>query len=110
MQTLNLFHKQMFKRTDGVQQSFWRRQFSDSFTRGQVIFDVMFGVVLPILCFLLDPIVFKGGLIGEPDLVQFRALAYLMSGLAIVALALWLATGMEGCYSSAVAAGIFFTG
>jgi hypothetical protein len=43
------------------QAGFWRRQFAESRTQWQLVFDVVFGVAAPILCFYFDPIVFKGG-------------------------------------------------
>ena len=48
---------------------FWRRQFAPSLTRPQVVFDITFGVIGPILCFGFDPLVFRGGLGGAPLLV-----------------------------------------
>lgn len=40
--------------------SFWRRQFALDPTPKQQVFDVFFGIVLPIVCLICDPIVFKG--------------------------------------------------
>jgi len=37
---------------------FWDKQFTVQATESQMIFDVIFGVALPIFCFLMDPAVF----------------------------------------------------
>ena len=72
---------------------FWRRQFAASVTRPQVIFDITFGVIGPILCFVFDPIVFRDGLGGAPLLSDYRNFVYLFSGLQIASLCFWLLTG-----------------
>ena len=40
---------------------FWRRQFGSNVTTKQKGFDWTVGVVLPLICFLFDPIVFRDG-------------------------------------------------
>jgi len=40
---------------------FWSRQFDASPTSGQVAFDVVFGLLMPLLCFYLDPGIVRGG-------------------------------------------------
>jgi hypothetical protein len=72
---------------------FWRRQFAPSVTRPQIIFDVVFGAIGPILCFVFDPIVFRSGIGGPPLLVDYRNFVYLFSGLQITLLCFWLLTG-----------------
>lgn len=72
---------------------FWRRQFGDAATRAQLRFDVIFGLVLPVLCFAFDPIVFRGdfGLIGREGVYHsVRLFAYTASALEIATLACWL--------------------
>src|SRR5262245_34525163 len=71
---------------------FWRRQFAPVVTRGQIIFDILFGVVAPILCFVFDPLVFRGWL-AAPLFPQYQTFAYLFSGLQIMLLCLWLVSG-----------------
>lgn len=64
--------------------AFWRRQFQKESTESQRIFDWMFGVLLPVGCFLLDPIVFKGfrlTLMGEA-----KPFAYSLSFVSIMSL------------------------
>ncbi|HEV7892553.1 MAG TPA: hypothetical protein VGP08_18210 [Pyrinomonadaceae bacterium] len=76
-----------------VRPRFWRRQFGDAVTRAQFRFDVMFGLVLPVFCFVFDPIVFRGGgeLIGPEGVYQrVRFFAYSASALEMATLACWL--------------------
>jgi hypothetical protein len=74
------------------QKHFWKRQFAPVRTQSQLIFDVMFGIFAPVLCFVFDPIVFRSWAGGAlfPD---YQTFAYLFSGLEIVLLSFWLITG-----------------
>jgi hypothetical protein len=72
---------------------FWRRQFGDVQTRAQLRFDVIFGLVLPVLCFVFDPVVFRGrfDLLGHDGIYQrVRLFAYAASALEMATLACWL--------------------
>jgi hypothetical protein len=86
--------------------SFFARQFAPDRTPGQLIFDCVFGVIAPILCFIADPIVFRSGffaapLLGAPILGQYQLFAYLTSGIAIAALVTWLSfEGHLGAYGA----------
>ncbi|HVF66309.1 MAG TPA: hypothetical protein VM914_01510 [Pyrinomonadaceae bacterium] len=76
-----------------VRPRFWRRQFGDAPTRAQVRFDVIFGLVLPALCFVFDPIVFRGGVgVIRHDGIyrEARLFAYSASALEMATLACWL--------------------
>ena len=64
-----------------------------SVTRPQVLFDITFGAIGPILCFVFDPLVFRNGIGGAPLLSDYRNFVYLFSGLQIALLCLWLLTG-----------------
>jgi hypothetical protein len=68
---------------------FWQRQFSVEVTKGQTEFDWTFGVILPIICFAFDPIVFRGGRDGE-WLGRFTLFAYVLSIVSIMSMAAWL--------------------
>jgi hypothetical protein len=72
---------------------FWKRQFGATVTRRQILFDVAFGVIAPILCFVFDPIVLKSWFLGPPLFPDYQIFAYLFSGLQIVLLILWLLNG-----------------
>ena len=82
---------------------FWRRQFAAAPTRAQRWFDVTFGIVMPVLCFALDPVVFRDGFIrGLYSEHQFYA--YMISAAEIVALCAWLlAAGRAGRRPAALA-------
>ena len=68
--------------------SFWNRQFAPTPTQKQITFDILFGVILPILCIYLDPIVFRRGdfLATKSMLPQYAIFAYLFIGLNVVLL------------------------
>ena len=68
---------------------FWIRQFEPVPTRSQELFDGIFGVILPILCFVADPIVFRGGFFGGPMLEGYQVLAYLVSTIEIGVFIVW---------------------
>lgn len=68
---------------------FWRRQFAAVPTRSQVLFDGIFGVILPILCFVADPVVFKNGIFGPPEFGRYQVLAYLVSTVEIAVFIVW---------------------
>ena len=72
-------------------QGFWRRQFGEQVTPKQRRFDVAFGFVLPVLCFVFDPVVFEGWLFGGPAFYQpLQSYTYTLSAMELVALAAWL--------------------
>lgn len=91
MGTLNLIESE-YVRPASVE-GFWTRQFAADVTKAQVIFDVLFGVVGPILCFGFDPIVFRGDFAGPPLFSEYQLYVYLFSGLQIVILSFWLLAG-----------------
>src|SRR5258705_5604546 len=65
---------------------FWQCQFGSQFTAPQIIFDIAFGIVGPILCFALDPVVFRGGIGGGPLFPDIKIYVFLFSGLEVVML------------------------
>lgn len=70
---------------------FWRRQFAESVTPRQRQFDITFGLILPVVCFVFDPVVFQGWLEdGDGFYGRWRSYAYTVSALEVVALAAWL--------------------
>lgn len=73
---------------------FWSRQFYYPATRNQNIFDLVFGLVLPIISFVADPIVFRAaGFYGEVIFVERQLFAYSGAAIAISTLSLWLWRG-----------------
>lgn len=89
---------------------FWRRQFAPTITRPQIIFDALFGVIGPILCFVFDPVVFRGWFAGPPLFPAYRNFAYLFSGIEIAVLCLWLLTGPGLEVWNRMMGGIFLIG
>src|SRR6185295_4765290 len=89
---------------------FWKRQFTGEPTKGQNRYDVIFGIVMPILCLLMDPIVFKGfgGILS-----YWSGMAYAFIGAEILVLAFWLyLRGLLGnaalCFAGPLLAGGVF--
>jgi hypothetical protein len=90
------------------QLSFWQRQFQLESTPKQKIFDWAFGVVLPVICCLFDPIVFKGTLSHNGALLgSFKPFVYLLSFVSIVLMMLFLLFGSKLKWFNAVLAGLF---
>jgi hypothetical protein len=89
---------------------FWKRQFAAVVTRPQILFDVTFGVIAPILCFVFDPIVFRSWLFGPPLLGEYQTVVYLFSGLQITLLCFWLLTGSGGKVSNSFIGGTLLSG
>ncbi len=74
---------------------FWQRRFTPTPTKSQLLYDFIIGALLPLFCFILDPIVFhstgillNGG--KTPFFASFRNFAYSFSMLEIAALCYWL--------------------
>ena len=84
--------------------SFGRRQVAGEPTGPQIIFDVLFGMLLPVLCLVWDPIVFRGGM-NAPLLGAYALQAYAFIGLQILTLGAWLAVGSRTAGAAAWFAG-----
>ena len=90
---------------------FWFRQFAVERTGAQDAFDVIFGILLPVVTLIADPIVFKGGIIGdEPVLGDYQIFAYIISGLELVVLVSWFTLGRHLTSFSAPIGGILIAG
>lgn len=92
------------KATVKPRKGFWRRQFQKEATRAQKYFDWIFGVILPVVCFVFDPLVFKGGgaLFGT-----YKPFAYVLSFASVMAMSAWLIWGEKLGWFNAVLAGFF---
>jgi hypothetical protein len=87
---------------------FWRRQFQLESTPKQKIFDWTFGVVLPVVCCLFDPVVFKGAINHNGAFLgSFKPFVYLLSFVSIVLMMLFLMFGSKLNRFNAVLAGLF---
>lgn len=93
-----------------VKSGFWRRQFQPQRTNAQLTFDVTFGIVGPILCFVFDPIVFQSGFGGPPLFPDYQAFVYLISGFEILLLCFWLVMGGGPEFSNSLIAGVLLIG
>ncbi|HEX6183734.1 MAG TPA: hypothetical protein VFZ44_07480 [Pyrinomonadaceae bacterium] len=92
-------------------QGFWRRQFGAQVTPKQRRFDITFGFVMPVLCFVFDPIVFREWLSDAPGLLgRWRFYAYTISALEMVALAAWLFKASGGGRPPAALGGMLLAG
>ncbi len=89
---------------------FWRRQFLPSRTNGQLIFDVSFGVVAPIVCFIFDPIVFQSGSLPGPLLPSYQTFVYMFSGFQILLLCFWILRGAGPRFTNVLMGGALFSG
>ena len=65
-------------------------QVSEIPTAGHVFSDVLFGVVVPIICLIFDPIVFRRGEFGDPFLIRYAAGGGTMILLGMASLLHWL--------------------
>lgn len=88
---------------------FWKRQFQTRPTRSQIIFDVLFGAVAPVLCFTFDPFVFKDGF-GGGLLRDYQMLVYLASALEIIGLVTWMIWGSKAPEATTLFGGILIAG
>ena len=103
-----MFEQNETKNSAPEKWSFWRRQFASAMTIPQLAYDVIFGVVMPILCFIFDPIVFSGR--GFIPLAQYRSLIYLFSAISIVTLVAWLLTHRAIKSGGGIIAGVLLSG
>lgn len=89
---------------------FFARQFAVQRTRSQDRFDVLFGVVLPVLCFEFDPLIFKGTFVGEPLAGELQLPVYAISAVQITAMVIWLTFRDRLKSFSGPIAGVLFLG
>jgi hypothetical protein len=68
---------------------------------------LIFGIILPVICFVADPIVFKGGSFGTAWFGTFKPFAYVLSFIAVMATSAWLIWGEKLKGINAVLAGLF---
>jgi len=70
---------------------FWKKRFEPPATTSQRVFDLIFGIVAPILCLVFDPAIFRGGFpAGSGYLSAYKPFAYTEIAVSIVALAYYL--------------------
>ena len=90
---------------------FWARQFDSFETRNQRRFDVIFGVILPVVVLVVDPIVFQNGIRGGPGVLgDYQIFSYLLCGVQMGLLLLWRSCGSRLTSISAVLGGTLIGG
>lgn len=89
---------------------FLHRQFQGEPTRAQTTFDITVGMVLPVLCLVFDPFVFRNSFFGPPLAGRFQLFAYGFIAVQIIALAVWLAIGSRAGEWCGVLGGIMLAG
>ena len=88
---------------------FWKRQFAAEGSGQQLLFDVVAGILLPILCLVFDPLVFRPG-IGESLAGPYAIAGRLTIGLSLASLAAWLVMRRPSYFlAGALAAGAVFS-
>jgi hypothetical protein len=86
---------------------FWRRQFQSEATFDQKTFDWIFGIMVPVICVVADPIVFNGSgaLIGG-----YKPFAYLLSFVSIMMLMAFMLWGKQLKWLNGFLCGFFALG
>jgi hypothetical protein len=102
----------MLNPTKPLRVGFWKRQFQPQANSNQRAYDWLFGVFLPVICFIFDPVVFKGGMgiDGDALLAAYRPFAYLLCAACISTMAAWLVFGEKLRWLNGFLAGLFFLG
>lgn len=89
-------------------EGFWRRQLGATYTARQVVFDVVFGILMPLVCFYFDPGIIRGT--GSTMLGEFSIVIYGFSGAAILMLSIWIVFGDRLGSSTPIFGGVFLAG
>ena len=94
-----------------TRQGFWAGQFGPNRTKSQDFFDVMFGLVLPVACFVADPLVFTSTpVFGPPLLEDFQLIAYVVSAIEMGFFLVWRTFPKRVSTFSPAFAGVFLAG
>ena len=89
---------------------FWPRQFGAVETSAQDKFDVVFGLILPGLCFMADPLIFKNGIAGPPELQNYQLVVYAISTVQMGLFVVWRTFRKRVSWVAPLFAGAFFAG
>ena len=106
MQELELINELSEELTPESNTGFWKRQFQRQSTKAQRKFDWLFGVILPVVCFTFDPIVFT----NETYLGDYKSFGYIFSFVSVMAMSAWLIWGAKLKGFNAILAGLFSVG
>jgi hypothetical protein len=93
------------------EEGFWRRQFSIKTTPYRTTFDIIVGLLLPVLCLVFDPLFFRSFLNqnGIGNFTGLQLFVYIGVALALFALTLWLILGEHTKSWAGFFTGIFYT-
>lgn len=94
----------------GKKIGFWKRQFQVESTKKQKVFDWIFGIILPTICFYFDPIVFRTDGYGSPLFGQYKPFAYILSFVSIMSLTAFMLWGARLKSLNGFLSGLFATG
>lgn len=90
---------------------FWKNQFGPNRTDSQDKFDVVFGLVLPIVCLVADPLVFKSfPLFGPAILEDYQLFAYVVCTVEMGFFLVWRTFPTKVNAFSPLFAGVFLIG
>lgn len=90
---------------------FWKEQFGPNRTGMQDGFDVTFGLVLPVMCLVADPIVFKSfPIFGRAFLEDYQLFAYVVSTVEMGFFLVWRTFPTKADWLSPLFAGVFLAG
>ena len=90
---------------------FWRQQFKPGITPRQRWYDWAFGVILPTICFIADPFVFKSfGGDHQGLLSHYSPFAYTLSFVSIALMFIYLSWGHKYKAANAALSGLFAVG
>ena len=103
IQTLDLSEA----KTETKKIGFWRRQFQENVTSNQKVFDWIFGIVLPVICFTFDPFVFSR---NNTPLGPIKPFAYLLSFASIMMMMAFLLWGRKLKWLNGFLSGFFALG
>jgi hypothetical protein len=88
-------------------------QLGEEVTRPQIVYDVLAGVIAPLLCFYFDPMVFRSsgiGFSGHVLVPEYQVAVYAFSAVQMVVLCLWLLSGGVFRSGNSVMAGVMICG
>ena len=86
---------------------FFGRRFRSEQTWGQITLDLIFGVVLPVVCFVLDPFIFRPQPDGQAMLGSYTGFAYSLALVTVLATAISLIFGKKLGLVNAAFSGLF---
>jgi hypothetical protein len=102
-------HKPPFWRRRFDCKAICRNQFNCKPTIAQNLFDVAFGILLPLVCLYFDPIVFRTEF-GRPLVGNFGLVGHTAIAIGILTLAAWLVTRrLPALFCGALAGGAIFS-